>query len=88
MSYLRFIQFGFWNLASRIMVVVVILAHIAFAFGFIFVCNPIAKAWDSKITSGSCLGMPFYTSFSALTISFDIIMSVPSTISNEGRNGH
>ncbi|KAJ4393528.1 hypothetical protein N0V93_002740 [Gnomoniopsis smithogilvyi] len=74
MSYLRFIQFGFWNLATRIMVVVIVSAHIAFAFGFIFTCNPIPKSWDSSITSGSCLGMPFYTAFSALTIIFDIII--------------
>lgn len=53
---------------------VVILAHIAFVFGFIFVCNPIAMAWDPNITSGSCLGMPFYTAFSSLTICFDVIM--------------
>lgn len=58
------------------MVVVIIMAHIAFVFGFIFVCTPIAMAWDPSITSGSCLGMPFYTSFSSLTISFDIIMLV------------
>lgn len=77
MSYLRIIQFGFWNLASKVMAVVIILAHIAFELGFIFICNPIAKSWDTSITSGSCLGMPFYTAFSSLTIAFDIIMSVP-----------
>lgn len=84
MSYLRFIQFGFWNLATRIMIAVVILAHIAFLFGFIFTCNPIAKSWDTTITTGSCLGLPFYTSFSALTISFDIIMSVQCKFRDKG----
>lgn len=33
----------------------------------------IAKAWDPAVTGGTCLdGTHFYTSFSALTIVFDV----------------
>ncbi|KUI56031.1 hypothetical protein VP1G_03434 [Cytospora mali] len=56
------------------MAVVVVVAHIAFVLGFILSCNPVAKFWDNSITQGSCIGLPFYTAFSVLTILFDIII--------------
>lgn len=41
MSYLRFIQFGVWRIVTKVMAVVMILAHISFEFGFLLNCNPV-----------------------------------------------
>ncbi|ROV95308.1 hypothetical protein VSDG_06001 [Cytospora chrysosperma] len=74
MSYLRFIPFGICNLGAKCMAVAVAMAHMAFVLCFIFSCNPVAKFWDTSSSHGSCIGVPFYTAFSVLTISFDIII--------------
>ncbi|KAF3762615.1 hypothetical protein M406DRAFT_341802 [Cryphonectria parasitica EP155] len=78
LSYLRFIPRGVWRFATIGMAIAVTLAHIAFLCCFLFGCSPIAKFWDANITWGHCLGLPFYTGFSALTITFDfLIMLLP-----------
>lgn len=41
MSYLRFIQFGVWRVVTKVMAVVMILAHISFEFGFLLNCMPV-----------------------------------------------
>ncbi|RFU28978.1 hypothetical protein B7463_g7354, partial [Scytalidium lignicola] len=57
----------------------IMVACCAFHFCFLVVqinlCNPVAKQWDPKITTGYCItAVPFYTSMASLTIMFDVII--------------
>ncbi|KAI1773216.1 hypothetical protein F4818DRAFT_453125 [Hypoxylon cercidicola] len=74
LSYIRFVQGGYYTAAIGIAVVCT-LAHIAFACVFLFLCTPIKKQWDPDVNWGSCAqAVPFYLSFSSLTICFDLLV--------------
>ncbi|KAH8654953.1 hypothetical protein BGZ60DRAFT_568081 [Tricladium varicosporioides] len=62
--------------AGIIMIIVACTAfHLSFLLVQINLCNPIAKQWDPKITTGSCLvAVPFYTSMASITIIFDVLI--------------
>ncbi|KAI0380481.1 hypothetical protein F5Y04DRAFT_99050 [Hypomontagnella monticulosa] len=74
LSYLRFVQGRYYNAAIAIAVVCT-MAHIAFCCVFLFLCIPIEKQWNPAITWGHCAeAVPFYLSFSSLTICFDLVV--------------
>ncbi|KAJ4145392.1 hypothetical protein LMH87_004244 [Akanthomyces muscarius] len=79
LSFLRFIPMPMYRKVIIAIMVIITTAHIAFLCGFLFLCTPISKQWDPSITWGHCAaGLPFYLSFSALTIVFDAtVMIVP-----------
>ncbi|KAJ6783811.1 hypothetical protein PWT90_06117 [Aphanocladium album] len=79
LSYLRFIPMPMYRKVIIATMVIITMAHIAFVCGFLFLCTPISKQWNPSITWGSCAaGLPFYLSFSALTIVFDAtVMIIP-----------
>ncbi|KAI1371261.1 hypothetical protein F4677DRAFT_314798 [Hypoxylon crocopeplum] len=74
LCYLRFFQ-GRYYTAAIVVAVVCTMAHIAFACVFLFLCTPISKQWDPDVTWGHCAqAVPFYLSFSSLTICFDLMV--------------
>lgn len=74
LSYMRFVQ-GRYYTASIYIAVVCTLAHIAFACVFLFLCTPIEKQWNPSVTWGHCAqAVPFYLSFSSLTMCFDLLV--------------
>ncbi|KAL7619938.1 hypothetical protein AAE478_010485 [Parahypoxylon ruwenzoriense] len=74
LCYLRFFQ-GRYYTAAIVIATVCTMAHIAFLCVFLFLCTPIQKQWDQNITEGHCgKAVPFYLSFSALTICFDLLV--------------
>ncbi|KAI8663358.1 hypothetical protein NCS57_00936400 [Fusarium keratoplasticum] len=76
LSYMRVFP-GNYRIAAIIVAVIISMAHIAFICVFLFLCTPIAKQWDPSITGGHCAdAVPFYLSFSALTILFDVMILV------------
>ncbi|EEU43594.1 uncharacterized protein NECHADRAFT_45518 [Fusarium vanettenii 77-13-4] len=76
LSYMRVFP-GNYRIATIIVAVIISMAHIAFICVFLFLCTPIAKQWDPSITGGHCAdAVPFYLSFSALTILFDVMVLV------------
>ncbi|KAL6353895.1 hypothetical protein LRP88_12890 [Fusarium phalaenopsidis] len=76
LSYMRVFP-GNYRIAAIIVAVIISMAHIAFICVFLFLCTPIAKQWDPSITGGHCAdAVPFYLSFSALTILFDVMVLV------------
>ncbi|KAJ4315869.1 hypothetical protein N0V84_008138 [Fusarium piperis] len=76
LSYMRVFP-GNHRIAAIIVAVIISMAHIAFICVFLFLCTPIAKQWDQSITGGHCAdAVPFYLSFSGLTILFDVMVLV------------
>ncbi|KAI5863631.1 hypothetical protein GGS23DRAFT_620414 [Durotheca rogersii] len=76
LSYLRFFQ-GRYHTAAVFVGIACTLAHIAFVCVFLFLCTPISKQWDPAITYGHCAAaVPFYLSFSSLTICFDLMVII------------
>ncbi|CAM1501367.1 Fc.00g105290.m01.CDS01 [Cosmosporella sp. VM-42] len=76
LSYLRFL-IGGYRIATLVVAAIITMAHIAFMGVFLFLCTPVSKQWDPAITGGHCAeGVPFYLSFSSLTIVFDAVVLV------------
>lgn len=77
-SYLRFMPKGFYRNLTIGVAVAVTAGHIAFFCVFLFLCTPIAKQWDPALaTVGHCAdAVPFYLTFSSLTIVFDVVVLV------------
>ncbi|KAI0179865.1 hypothetical protein GGR52DRAFT_568632 [Hypoxylon sp. FL1284] len=74
LSYMRFVQ-GRYYTASIVIAAACTMAHIAFACVFLFLCTPIQKQWNPAVTWGHCgKAVPFYLSFSSLTICFDLLV--------------
>jgi hypothetical protein len=70
---MRFMPAGFYRIATITTGVLVTMGHIAFVCVFLFMCTPISTQWDPAVTDGRCVAqVPFYLTFSALTIVFDL----------------
>ncbi|KAL6898910.1 hypothetical protein GGI43DRAFT_72471 [Trichoderma evansii] len=71
-SYVRLVP-GTYRLVPISLAVIVTMAHIAFLLVFLLLCIPVQKQWIPT-TPGHCgQAVPFYITFSALTIIFDVI---------------
>ncbi|PTB44579.1 uncharacterized protein TrAFT101_003129 [Trichoderma asperellum] len=74
-SYVRLVP-GTYRLVPISLAVIVTLAHIAFLLVFLLLCIPVRKQWIPT-TPGHCgQAVPFYITFSSLTIIFDVITLV------------
>lgn len=73
LSYMRFMPSGFYRIATITTGALVTMGHIAFLCVFMFICTPVSAVWDPAVTDGRCVAqVPFYLTFSALTIVFDL----------------
>ncbi|ORY61469.1 uncharacterized protein BCR38DRAFT_347692, partial [Pseudomassariella vexata] len=76
LSYLRVVGYASssYRKVTIGVIMVITAAHVAFTLVFLFECQPISLQWDPSI-SGKCVdAVAFYTSFSALTIFFDVVI--------------
>ncbi|EMD67534.1 hypothetical protein COCSADRAFT_168722 [Bipolaris sorokiniana ND90Pr] len=74
LTYLRFMPKGAARTATIVVIVLCVLFHLAFLIVQINLCHPIAMQWDRTII-GTCLpAVPFYTTTSSLTITFDVVV--------------
>ncbi|KAH6606121.1 hypothetical protein Trco_005274, partial [Trichoderma cornu-damae] len=74
-SYARLVP-GAYRLMPISIAVIVTMAHIAFILVFLFMCIPVEKQWEPSIPGHCADAVPFYLTFSSLTIVFDVITLV------------
>ncbi|KAK1251524.1 hypothetical protein MKX07_007003 [Trichoderma sp. CBMAI-0711] len=70
-SYVRLVP-GTYRLIPISIAVIVTMAHIAFLLVFLFLCIPVEKQWEPLIPGHCADAVPFYLTFSSLTIIFDV----------------
>ncbi|KAL7797384.1 hypothetical protein V8C37DRAFT_370928 [Trichoderma ceciliae] len=74
-SYIRLVP-GAYRLLPISIAVVVTMAHVAFTLVFLFLCIPVEKQWQPLVPGHCGEAVPFYLTFSSLTIVFDVITLV------------
>ncbi|KAL6870387.1 hypothetical protein J3F83DRAFT_677151 [Trichoderma novae-zelandiae] len=74
-SYVRLVP-GTYRLLPISIAVIVTMAHIAFMLVFLFLCIPVEKQWEPLVPGHCADAVPFYLTFSSLTIVFDVITLV------------
>ncbi|KAL7905575.1 hypothetical protein GGI35DRAFT_128109 [Trichoderma velutinum] len=74
-SYVRLVP-GTYRLVPISIAVIVTMAHIAFMLVFLFLCIPVEKQWEPLVPGHCADAVPFYLTFSSLTIVFDVITLV------------
>ncbi|KAL7806754.1 hypothetical protein V8C26DRAFT_335213 [Trichoderma gracile] len=70
-SYVRLVP-GTYRLIPISIAVIVTMAHIAFMLVFLFLCIPVEKQWEPLVPGHCADAVPFYLTFSSLTIIFDV----------------
>ncbi|KAL7951333.1 hypothetical protein V8C42DRAFT_5150 [Trichoderma barbatum] len=74
-SYVRLVP-GTYRLLPISIAAIVTMAHIAFMLVFLFLCTPVKKQWEPLVPGHCADAVPFYLTFSSLTIVFDVITLV------------
>ncbi|KAL7958402.1 hypothetical protein V8C34DRAFT_152357 [Trichoderma compactum] len=74
-SYVRMVP-GTYRLLPISIAAIVTMAHIAFMLVFLFLCIPVQKQWEPLVPGHCADAVPFYLTFSSLTIIFDVITLV------------
>ncbi|KAK4069727.1 uncharacterized protein Triagg1_6857 [Trichoderma aggressivum f. europaeum] len=74
-SYVRLVP-GTYRLLPISIAAIVTMAHIAFMLVFLFLCIPVQKQWEPLVPGHCADAVPFYLTFSSLTIIFDVITLV------------
>ncbi|PNP56587.1 hypothetical protein THARTR1_03283 [Trichoderma harzianum] len=74
-SYIRLVP-GTYRLLPISIAAIVTMAHIAFVLVFLFLCIPVQKQWEPLVPGHCADAVPFYLTFSSLTIIFDVITLV------------
>lgn len=63
--------------AIRIMIIIIAGYSIGIFFSYIFACDPIQKAWDATITTGSCINLPaLYIVTAVLGVATDFVIAL------------
>ncbi|PTB62336.1 hypothetical protein BBK36DRAFT_1144774 [Trichoderma citrinoviride] len=70
-SYVRLVP-GTYRLIPISIAVIITMAHIAFMLVFLFLCIPVKKQWEPLVPGHCADAVPFYLTFSSLTIVFDV----------------
>ncbi|TFB07666.1 hypothetical protein CCMA1212_000243 [Trichoderma ghanense] len=70
-SYVRLVP-GTYRLIPISIAVIVTMAHIAFMLVFLFLCIPVEKQWEPLVPGHCADAVPFYLTFSSITIVFDV----------------
>ncbi|PTB77331.1 hypothetical protein M440DRAFT_278063 [Trichoderma longibrachiatum ATCC 18648] len=70
-SYVRLVP-GTYRLIPISIAVIVTMAHIAFLLVFLFLCIPVEKQWEPLVPGHCADAVPFYLTFSSITIIFDV----------------